>query len=352
MMMEKIWWEQVGSSLDLMQQISDLFRRRDSFVLHLKDPLPWPGYFEQCLLSKTTAYRNRYQYRVQSALEQADPGQLLMDHYSPEAFRLAHWPDDPIARYLCSNADLELHESIFRIQDIHNREQLARWIRFVREYHRYAAELPLKAMFFLEYDGPDTNLDSIPAVTFQIQPYDCHVFCLEAGSRMNGPDWQKEYAAELALRISGTDPELCAALLKDGDSLIAAPVTYSIQVFQRFVHSNKQALSDAISKSALESAVWQAQITLCFPALERRRMELIRNHMEELKRRLPLTNNYGETITSPLDLEVSDLSYIASRTNTIFQAQENQQITFLRTARNELAHLSSLPVESLEKLFA
>lgn len=341
-MMDKIWWEQVGCGRGYVQQISDYIRTGTSFILQLRDPLPWPESFEQCLLSATTPYRTQHQYRVEDAPEQEEPGAFLMEGHTSPNFRLAHWPDDPVGRYLCTDPALEIHESIFRIRGIHTREQLNRWSRFVREYERHAEQLPVKAMFWLEYDGPDAE-EQLPVISFQIRSYNCHVFCLEASSLIRGEEWQKSYAAELALHISRGVPEICAALLSNGEKLISSPVSYSQQVLRRF--------QPTVPGDGIESAIWRAQITLCFPELERQRTKLVRTREKLLRAKMPQINQYGERISSPFSLEIGELCHMSGQAE-LFTAEERSYLSFLRTIRNELAHLTPLTLKSIQKLFS
>ena len=194
-----------------------------------------------------------------------------------------------------------LHQELVWVENIRTPAALQRWAEFVRQYEKAArrADLDRQAMFLLEYAGPAREIPGLEPVRYALGEYDCHVFCLEAAGELEGPDWLRQYMAELALRLGGGDPERCAALLAVGEALARDPLTAAAD------------LPDPMEREDAESAVRRAQIVQVFPVLEEYRMELIDRRRELLEDRLcrspRVLDSEGKPVTEVQELEIAAL---------------------------------------------
>jgi hypothetical protein len=87
------------------------------------------------------------------------------------------------------------------------------------------------------------------------------------------------------------------------------------------------------------SRVWSGQASVLMPILGMRRQEIIDVYRDFLCTCLPWKNSYDEEIKSPDDLELGEIDYLLSRFKTV-----NDRVKIIKNARNELAHLRSLPL--------
>ncbi|MBQ8647314.1 MAG: hypothetical protein IJ484_04140, partial [Oscillospiraceae bacterium] len=245
-----IWWEQVGSSVVLLRRIRRSLGADHSLVLHTAGRLPWRQRFAQRLRLEVGQYGGGRSLTPHPAGECTDPGEYLMGAYCSAKERQGWFPSQSSAKYLVSLPGQLLHQELVWVEDIRTPAALQRWVEFVREYEKAAraADLDRRALFLLEYSGPARETPGLDAVRYALGEYDCHVFCLEAAGELEGPDWLRQYMAELALRLGGSDPERCAALLAAGPVLASDPLATAAR------------LPDPMEQEDAVSAVWRAQI--------------------------------------------------------------------------------------------
>lgn len=334
-----IWWGQIGNSLSLQTHVANNLRDCRSTVLQAPGELPWKQDFYQAIdMRRSTFSSQRRLMRLQWP-EGADPGAFVLDELCPAPVRAEYWPGQSYAEYLGTNPELVLNDYYVWVTGIHTKEDIARWGDFLAQYHKAARQLESFAVFFLEYDGPHTDVSGADNILYAIEKYDCRVFSLEAAAALGNTEL-KEYQAELALRICHNDPELCYRLLLTGERLLHAPVETSLEVME---------ISHPASNQIIQSAAWEAAVVLLFPVLERYRIGFIGKHEQELARHLPISNSNGDRITDPRDLEIGPLYYIVSSSRT-FSPYEVEDIRLSRKVRNLLAHNKIVPVEDVKKV--
>ena len=338
-----IWWDQVGSSLVLLRRLRRCFGSDRSVVLHTGGRLPWRQTFAQRLRLEAGRYGDGRSLNAHPAGECADPGDYLMNDYCSAKERQAYFPSQSSAEYLVSLRGQLLHQELVWVENIRTPAALQRWAEFVRQYEKAArrADLDRQAMFLLEYAGPAREIPGLEPVRYALGEYDCHVFCLEAAGELEGPDWLRQYMAELALRLGGGDPERCAALLAVGETLARDPLTAAAD------------LPDPMEREDAESAVRRAQIVQVFPVLEEYRMELIDRRRELLEDRLcrspRVLDSEGKPVTEVQELEIAALRYIV-RGSDRFSGAEAHHLDLCRDVRNQLAHNDQVPFEEVKRL--
>ena len=93
--------------------------------------------------------------------------------------------------------------------------------------------------------------------------------------------------------------------------------------------------------------IWAAQLSVLLPAIDRRRIEIIEEHYEQLAVRLKLE---GSETDDPLDLDVGKLTHLINRPG--FDDAIYRQISEMNSWRNDLAHLKPLDARALRSLTA
>lgn len=199
-----------------------------------------------------------------------------------------------------------------------------------------------RAVFIVEYDGPQTELPGVEKIVYTVENYDCRVFCLETAAARNNTDMHT-YQAELALSIGDGDPELCDALLDLGDKLLNDPVKATTDLYDML------GLEERAEQSII-SAAWKAAIILLFPILEQHRMDFVTKHKVVLSRHLPISNSNGDRVTDPFDLEVGSLCYIVTSAGKDFHSDEVDDLRLCRKVRNLLAHNKVVPYADVRRL--
>ncbi len=103
------------------------------------------------------------------------------------------------------------------------------------------------------------------------------------------------------------------------------------------LHSATLALQ--ANKKEIASRVWAGQASVLLPIIELRRKEVIDEYRTLLRTHLPFTPLSGTPVTDPDDLEIGEIEFLLSRSRVSVN-----RLSGIKHARNELAHLRSLPL--------
>lgn len=350
MRIENIWWGQLGSSLRFLSTITSRLRECRTTVLQLPERFPWRESFYEAVDNRRASFGSQRRLRRLTWQEGQDPGRFVINELCTGRVQADYWPGKTYAEYLGSRSDIELCDYYVWIRGIRQSADLVHWTDFVRAYTKAAKanRLEQHAVFVLEYDGsPVPGQDTL---TYNLEDYDCHVFCLEAAADLKNTDLP-EYQAGLALSLGGNDPELCAALLSAGTSLLENPVSCATQVLAASRTSEGLPFASR-SELWLESAAWKAQLILLFPILERFRLQFITKYEGDLRHHLPITNSNGGEVNDPFDLELGSMVYLNSVFGLHCTYQDSGELNLCHNVRNNLAHNHIVTLDRLRRVLA
>lgn len=339
----KIWWGQLGCSLRLLDNLTNLWQDRCSAVLQT-GPIPWRGQLlQEASLRRSAFSANRRLVELNWDGEKPS-GEAVLREFCSQEVVAGYWPGKSFAAYLAEVEDILLHDYDIWVRGIHSEEALRAWWAFVSEYGRCREGSHRRAAFLLEYDGPEVSLSGADLLSFRVGSHNCRVFCLEAaGEEAMLPD----YRAELALSIGGSQPEFCAALLHSGDALLLDPLAAARDVMECDRDSAGTPFP-LLSEAELESRVWKAALVLLFPILERFRMDFIRTYRTDLLPRLPHRNSFGALIREADDLELADLWNIISNNKCHIPPQDYHAVKRFTQVRHCLAHIKPVKLEDVQ----
>lgn len=344
-----IWWGQIGSSLGLLAGVSNALRDCRSVVLRLPRALPWRQEFYDGVELRRSAFGGERRLKRLEWIEGTEPGEFVLDELCSGKVRANYWPGMSYAAYLGGLEDILLNDYYVWITGIHTRQDMAAWAEFVAEYSRAARGLEQSAVFVLEYDGGNMESAGVERMVYTVEDYDCRVFSLEASAAL-GNCALRNYQAELALSISGCDPEWCFALLGTGELLLNDPVAAVKETAERCCTSRGEPFP-LPTEQQINSAAWEAAIRLLFPLIERYRLGFISRHEPVIARHLPISNSNGDRVTDPYELEIGPLAYVVSSSKD-FPPAEAEKIRLCHKARNLLAHNKFVARDVVEKVLA
>lgn len=342
-MQGELWWKQLSPSVALFDGVERRLREETSFIVQLPEKLPWRACFDRLLQQRFAALRADRIFTMKTPQPHCEPGEYVLQNFCPPAFRDDYWPGQTYGAYFASSEQLPLHESFIWLRGIADKRDLDSWRKFVRDYETCCKSLPQRAVFVLEYTGEIPGAALADAICYRIRGYDCQVFCLERSSALPYPAHVQRYLAEAAAQIGDGDAEICDALLERHADLLTDPIGAAQETFQA---AGRQASAEDISR-----ALWEAQLTVAFPAVERWRMQFIRQHEEQLKRHLPIQNANDEIIREPNELEIGNLYFIVRSSNDRWDSAQTARIALCRQVRNQLAHNHLVPFEQIELLW-
>ena len=181
-----------------------------------------------------------------------------------------------------------------------------------------------------------------PQFTFRltefVTPYDVQFFAINLLESARLSQTEKLYTATLTAKLAGTSAVLaknlaCAELYIDGERLAA-------EVFGADYNRRK-----------FERAAWETQIQFALPIVETVREKLIARNLIELKKLLPVTDEFGKTLDNPWDMELRHLHYYGGNVKVFLQSDWDV-LELVYRARNDLSHLDTIDKERLERIFA
>lgn len=345
----KIWWEQIGSSLRLLDRITTCLQENRSVILQHSAGLPWCNEFYASVDYRRSAFSGTRRMMRRSWSEGEAPGEFLLNTFCSDQVQADYWPGQSYAEYLGSRNDILLCDYYVWIYGIHSVRDLEQWINFIVRYNKYADAMAQKAVFVLEYDGEEAASSEIDSICYSVEMCDCRVFSLEAASELANTPF-RDYQAELALRISGHCPELCYALLRRGEKLLQSPVDTVSEVCASESNSAGDSFP-CLDKHQITFSVWEASLVQMFPIIERFRMKFIEKNESALRLRLPVYDANGDQITDPHDLEIGVLSHIVSLSKNGFSEAQAQSVRQCRKIRNLLAHIDIIAYEDVKSLY-
>ena len=149
----------------------------------------------------------------------------------------------------------------------------------------------------------------------------------------------KVYLCRLACSAAGNDPERIAALVSDPE-------------FPQDPEGRIAALVPACGDSQRNYAVWKAQIQTVYPAIEQLQQLLIPRYGREIQRVLPYTDDWGNVIRTPDDMELRHLVHCEEQRGLVLPPAAHQTVRLLYRLRNLLAHRRTVSPEDLRQLFS
>lgn len=325
-----IWWNQIGSSLQLLSELTNRMKNGDSAVLCTGSGIPWREEFYQAVNRLREPFSgNRRLVRLPWQNGMA-PGAFVLRECCSTAVQADYWPDQSYGEYLGSRGDLVLCDYYVWVTGIRQKADRKNWLSFLSDYDKASRGLGQRAVFILEAEGSVSGASGKWELNLQVEHYDCMLFCLEAAKSIRQP-CLRQYAAQLAAQIGSGNPELCAAVLEKGDAFVSDPVAVTEQVIRRGGFA-------AMREPTLCSAVWNAAIVVLFPVMEQMRLNCIHRNYQQLLRQLPINNSNGERVDDPYDLELGALCFLSGSQNEVMSSEDRNTIVLCRTVRNALAH--------------
>lgn len=349
-----IWWERIGRSIRTIRDIKHLLVNQESFILSAPQGIPWRDTFEKVVKREVSTISSERMLRI-IVPEDAEPDRYCLSELCSDSFESAYWPSMTRAAYMCSDRDLLFHRYYIWVKGIQEAKIFRKWINFISEYKREAqkAGLPLTAVFILEQNR-EMKVSGFPTLIYKVSDSDCRIFGLEKLQELASTDSElcssdaviinSEYLSELAVQISDNNPELCDLLLEQPKNLLMEPV----KTVEKLL-GNKGLI---VNSHMIASSVWKAQIIQFFPLLEQCRLELIKQHADEIRPHLPINDIYGEMIKDPEEMEFRHLISFNHQGFLSLSAGEKDKLKLYRNARNIISHNSFLQYETISTLLS
>ena len=178
---------------------------------------------------------------------------------------------------------------------------------------------------------------SLARLSDYLTPYDVQFFAINLLENTKLNTQEKLYTSTLAAKLSGQSAILAKNLSKP--ELLTEGVDFVKRLVPNF------------DERIFSRALWECQAQFLLPTLEQLRGKLIEKNFVRLRHILPVTDEFGKTLSDPWDMELRHLHFYGGSA-MIFHINDWELLEMAYQARNELSHLVTIDLQRLEKLFA
>lgn len=349
--MDDIWWGQITKATNFVHATASTVLDHNSIVISLPERTPW----------KETLYDNiegilregdpEYKLDLHDCPEE-EPGEFLLEEYCKRDKRNSYRFGMSYAKFLAESEDIVLNSRYVWIRSVSG-EKLKKWLHFITEYNKNLRKNASAAVFILETQDESIKGKKPKGLRYlsfdeSIDFYDKYTFCVLASTGVDIRPSIRPYVAEMVSSVCKDDIELCAICMQEWNDFVKEPLKTLLQVTSSEMHSDGTPFSADYDAEIVEARVWEAQIKLLFPIVERYRTRFVKKHRQYIENALPIETIYGEMIDDPLDVELGALCRLV-RDNTIpLSTREDEQLDTFKRVRNNLAHLKTLDFELVE----
>lgn len=353
--MNELWWKQIASARDFIEQIADHVAFGKAVLLYLPEWTPWCGTF-QAEIEVGLQNRNSENRLDIISCPDGDIGQYLFESYCKKGKKASYRPTCSYAQFLARNSDIVLNQRYLWVKGI-SEERLKAWEKFIAEYTAAVQPGEAYAGFILETASPIAwRVDSELFVSFdfaqRVTSYDSFTFCALAGAETDMPQALRPYLTEVVSTLCQTDIELCAVCLMDWKDFFRSPIERYCSLIKSGLRSNGKSFGAVADDVQLSHSLWEAQLKQLFPIIERYRSDFIQLYFHEIEALLPVSNRLGEDLSTPQDVELGILYYWVLHEQIKTSNNEYHTLDFFRKMRNNLAHLNPLKSEDVYQILS
>lgn len=163
--------------------------------------------------------------------------------------------------------------------------------------------------------------------------YNLQYFALQCLGNFSTRNSKGLYIAQLAAKLSGSSGIVCADLATP--DLFADPMK----------------ICGTLPDDKVRHAIWETQIQIFLPIIEKIRRYLITKYADEIKNLLPKKDEFNHEIKEPSDMELRHLQFYGrGKYNNFFDHGDDDWFTKAYNARNDLSHLKLLDMKTMDDL--
>lgn len=351
--MEQIWWKQITKAKHFIDMVTDAILGNKSVILSMPAFVPWHETMYE-MIAEILNGENSLNRLVSIDCPEGDVGQYLLENYCKKEKRASYRYGMSYASFLAKSEDIVLNSSYIWVKDV-SQKKLEEWSRFIADYNKNVPSHMSPAVFVLEIRDSGKKQKAVKGVQHinfsdNIDAYDKFTFCALASTDIAIRSPLRPYLAEMVSTICSDDIELCAQCIRQGQAFLRNPAQVLASIMDAECHSDFSPFAMDLDKSRVDSLIWECQIKLIFPVIEKYRSRFVNQHHKEISSSLPIKDPFGEVITSPQDVELGQLVQLAAMGQITLTQRGYQELDLFRKARNDLAHLTPLEFQVVEEI--
>ena len=352
--MDFVWWEKITNASHFLNLIVEGVQEGCSIMLQLPSSVPWYFTMSDILSDRIKSQNsNRALEKIQDA--EMDPGEYLFQNYCKREKRVQYRPGIGYAKFLAESDEIALNNYILWIT-VDSEEQTKNWYTFIQNYDKMLGKDRRGCIFIIETRSEMAVRDQgrIRAIVYQkeIEYYDQYLFHMLAAASLKESAIFKQYLAEIVTLMISDDVELSAECIERGRTFLENPVKTIQEIKKSELRSDGNEFVFAMSEKKIQERIWEAQIKIIFPVIEKKRNSLINRYRKEIGGLLPITGAYGEEVYELEEVEIGILSHLVTLGKLQVSSEDAKVISKLRNARNILAHIKILSQREIDEIFA
>ena len=351
--MINLWWEQISGARRLLEALASDVEEEKNIILYFSPGTPWTDDFRTILIDKLGTLLIDREVKLISYTA-ANVGAFMLENYCPKEVRYKYRPPKSEGTFLGECQSLTLSDQVIWLQ-LENNEQLESWLSFITDYRQVRNRESRKAVFIIELAEAVPDLgkrryfkqyDIGQKIPEYVRYTFASILALESGVK----ETLVTYLSQLITSCC-EDVELIPLCIEQYQQFLQQPYATTMQLVQAKQRSDGSAFA-AVEGDEFASRVWEAQLKILFPYVERYRVYIIKKLMKQINERLqfPYKTNFGD-LEAAEELELKDITYaLGTGRLTMNDAKEyNRLASFLRF-RNSLAHGNPLAYEDVKFL--
>lgn len=343
-MRENAWWTEVSGPSRFITAAVESAAAQKSCILAVPSDIPFEEEFFDTLKSRLENELSGQETVVLGDIA-GEVSDYFLNTYCRRELRASFRPKPgyTAARFLAEAASSVMHGRGFIVR-MEAGEDLLGWTSFASEYASFVSGSITPAVFVLVVQSGEKPkaTKGLRVIEYRdySSPFDTYAYCAIRAAGISEPNIIKMYLAELAAGITGGNAEQAEKAIYIYREFLDDPISFAKQHYGR----------EEADEEELRHIVWEAQLKCLFPHLERYRCSFVEKYEKEISRQLPLANPLGDDYVRAGDVELGSLLFMTSSGMFRVPHDEYDELKLKAAARNKLAHLEVLPIETIKEI--
>lgn len=315
-----LWWDNLYGPSSLINEIQKEVNNKKNVIISCEHEIPWIDYFfSQIIQADYNFMVDVYELDID---EISDNETILKKILKLNGIGYQYKGDKNSIKYL-NEIDSE-YMKLYYIKNLPSsrEDQLVNLMKNM--------ESNSKVLIIANYSSVPSQggLLKVKKYNDYISVYDKIRFLKLVIQKSNLSIYMNEYIAELVGRMENS-------LVK----AIEVVENYSLDETYNF-----EEIEDSKKK-----LVWESQLLVFFPLLEKKRNEFVYRHYDKIKLHLPMKDTFSNVYETPEELEIGHIMRLIKNNQIYISNDEKDQFEMWYDIRNKLAHQKIVKEDVLKK---
>lgn len=351
--MDRVWWNKVTNAAHFLDLIVESIQDGQSVLLQLPESVPWYMTMQDIISTEVIRANSTRSYKCITDVGE-DPGKYLFNEFCKKEKRAHYRPCIGYPEFLAQSDDIPLNQYILWICGADS-SQVKKWYEFIDEYNKALGKNKQGCLMIIETSDFVSlqKKKDIRVISYEriIEYYDNYLFNMLASSELRENAIFKQYLSEAISIMIPHDVELSSMCVLKGRDFLNSPIDTLNRIVEENYRSDGTGYVVTTTEKQLKERLWEAQIKVIFPLIEKYRNRIITKYKNNIEPLLPIKTAYGEEFTEASDVELGTIAYLIASGKIDVEKEDNRRIAVLKNARNILAHIGILSQNEVDEIF-